>query len=237
MLARVDARFREVAPTAPAHLDPNNPAHAGLVQQWYAAHHEVLSKMTDEVFVSFYPHSPASLDPTDPAAATLIEYWKDIAAQIDSGRPGRYDWSGAATSAAADAAESEEIEMPLQDGSVQLDSGIRNVMLLTENYVDAVAATPLAAKAAMHVAKQIETLRGLVQDGTFQTYDHWWRSPSYSEVLYDEDGKSEEHAFVRDLTLEAKIDRTTGILDLHVAGWATDFRAHNSFGRVSMAGG
>ena len=103
-------------------------------------------------------------------------------------------------------------------------------------YVDAVAATPLAAKLIEHTWQQVEKLRGLVHDGTFQTYDHWWRSASYSEVIYDEDDRNEELAFVRDLTLEAKIDRTTGILDLHLAGWATDLRTHTSWGRVSMAG-
>ena len=60
-------------------------------------------------------------------------------------------------------------------------------------------------------------------------------SASYSEVLYDEDDRTEELAFVRDLTLEAKIDRATGELDTHLAGGATDFKKHNTFGRASMA--
>ena len=55
--------------------------------------------------------------------------------------------------------------------------------------------------------------------------------------IYDEDDRTEELAFVRDLTLEAKIDRADGVLDLHLAGWATDFRTHGSWGRVSMTDG
>ena len=57
------------------------------------------------------------------------------------------------------------------------------------------------------------------------------------QVVYDEDDRTEELAFVRDLTLAAKIDRTTGVLDTHLAGRATDFKKHNTFGRVSMATG
>jgi len=56
-------------------------------------------------------------------------------------------------------------------------------------------------------------------------------------VLYDEDDSNEQIAFVRDLTLEAKIDRGTGSLDTHLAGWASDLRNHNYFGRESMTGG
>jgi hypothetical protein len=120
---------------------------------------------------------------------------------------------------------------------VQLEDRIAYVLMLMELYVEAVAATTLGAKVAVHTAHQIEALRGLVRDGTFATFDHWWRSPSYNEVLFDEDDHNEQVAFVRDLTLEAKIDRTTGVLDTHLAGWASDLRTHNYFGRVSMAGG
>ena len=124
--------------------------------------------------------------------------------------------------------------MPIQDGSVYLESRIEGVIVVMEAFADAVSARPpLGVELAVHTAKQIEALRALVKDGTFQTYDHWWRSPSYSKTIYD---KNEEIAFVRDLTLEAKIDRSDGSLDLHLAGWATDFKTHNSFGRVSMAG-
>ena len=102
-------------------------------------------------------------------------------------------------------------------------------------YAEAVAATPLAAKLIDHTWKQVDALRALVHDGTFNTFDHWWRSSAYSETIYDEDDRTEELAFVRDLTLEAKIDRTTGVVNTHLAGWATDFKKHDTFGRVSMA--
>lgn len=243
LLAHVEFRFRELAPEAPVSLDPNNPAHATMIRQWHQAHHEVLSKLADEAFFAFFPQAPARLDPANPEHATFIEYWNDIAAQID-GRSGRYNWSNPTASAAsastADAesgGEQEEIEMPVQDGSVQFEERIGNVRLLMDLYAEAVAATPLAAKLIDHTWKQVDALRGLVRDGTFGAYDHWWRSSSYSEVVYDEDDRTEELAFVRDLTLEAKIDRTTGVLDTHLAGWATDFKKHNTFGRVSMATG
>jgi len=61
-------------------------------------------------------------------------------------------------------------------------------------------------------------------------------TPSFSETLYDDEDQSKEHAVVRDLTLEAKIDRSTGVLDLHLAGQATDFRKGTNFARVSLAG-
>jgi len=248
LLAHVEFRFRELAPDAPIKLDPNNPAHHTMIRQWHQAHHEMLSKLTDQVFFGYYPDAPKQLDPAKADDATLIEYWKDIAEQID-GRPGRYDWSHGsivatipsgdqtpATETPADTgAEQEEIEMPLQDGSVQLEQQIGYVRRMMDFYAEAVAATPLAAKLIDHTWKQVDALRALVHDGTFNTFDHWWRSSAYSETIYDEDDRTEELAFVRDLTLEAKIDRTTGVLNTHLAGWATDFKKHDSFGRVSLA--
>jgi hypothetical protein len=243
LLAHVEFRFYELAPDAPVKLDPNNPAHQTMIRQWHQAHHEMLSKLTDEVFFGYYPDAPKHLDAADPDHDTYIEYWKDIAEQID-GRPGKYDWShGSIVSTIPDTkesradtgAEQEEIEMPLQDGSVKFEQGVGHIRAMVEFYAEAVAATPLAAKLIDHTWKQVEALRALVHDGTFNTYDHWWRSASYSEVLYDEDDRTEELAFVRDLTLEAKIDRTTGELNTHLAGWATDIKKHNTFGRVSMA--
>ena len=207
-----------------------------MIQLWWEVHHEVLSKMTDEAFFTFFPHAPAQLDPADSSQATLVEYWKDIAAQI-SGEPGRHNWSGATPISDSDENEAEEIEMPAQDGSVQLEDRIQYVLMHMELYANAVAATTLGPKVSVHTVKQIDALRALVRDGTFQTYEHWWRSPSFSEVLYDEEDRNEEVAFVRDLTLEAKIDRATGVLDTHLAGWATDFKRSTSFGRVSRAGG
>jgi len=246
LLAHVEFRFRELAPDAPVKLDPDNPAHASMIRQWHQAHHEMLSHLTDQVFFGYSPNAPKQLDPAKPDDATLIEYWKDIAEQID-GRPGRYDWSHGsivatipATDQASDknpdaGAEQEEIEMPLQDGSIKFEEQVGNIRMLMEMYAEVVAATPLAAKLIDHTWKQVDALRGLVRDGTFNSYDHWWRSSVYSETIYDEDDRTEELAFVRDLTLEAKIDRTTGILDTHLAGWATDFRKHDTFGRISMA--
>lgn len=251
-LSHVEFRFRELAPDAPVRLDPNDLAHQTMIRQWHQAHHEVLSAMTDTAFFAFFPSAPARLDPADPEHATLIENWKDIASQIDSGRPGRYDWSNStqpeasssvtATAVAHEHAQQEqpeedEIEMAPQDGSVRFEERVGNVRMLMDLYAEAVASTPLAAELTSHTWTQVDALRGLVRDGTFQTYDHWWRSASYSKVIYDEDDRTEELAFVRDLTLEAKIDRSTGVLDVHLAGWATDFRKHNTFGRVSMAVG
>ena len=108
LLAHVEFRFRELAPEAPVSLDSNDPAHATMIRQWHQAHHEVLSKMTDEAFFGFFPQAPARLDPASPEHATFIEYWNDIAAQID-GRSGRYNCSnptGSAASASTADAES-----------------------------------------------------------------------------------------------------------------------------------
>jgi hypothetical protein len=249
LLAHVEFRFRELAPDAPVKLDPDNPAHTTMIRQWHQAHHEMLAKLTDQVFFGYYPDAPKQLDPAKPDDATFIEYWKDIAEQID-GRPGRYDWShgsivatipdqtggdGPAAVQTDDGAEQEEIEMPLQDGSIKFEEQVGRIRMLMDMYADAVAATPLAAKLIDHTWRQVDALRALVKDGTFNNYDHWWRSSVYSETIYDEDDRTEELAFVRDLTLEAKIDRTTGVLDTHLAGWATDFKKHDTFGRVSMA--
>ena len=223
-------------PTAPARLDPNDSSHAEMIQLWWEVHHEVLSKMTDEAFFTFFPHAPSQLDPADSNQATLVEYWKDIAAQI-SGEPGRHNWAGATPISEPGEIETEPIETarPRRFGATRGPDPIRPDLM--EPMPNAVGATPLGPKVLTHTMQQIETLRGLVRDGTFSTYDHWWRSPSFSEVLYDADDRNEELAFVRDLTLEAKIDRTTGVLDTHLAGWATDFKKSTSFGRVSRAGG
>jgi hypothetical protein len=120
---------------------------------------------------------------------------------------------------------------------VRFEERVASLHELLRPYVEAVVTTPLAAKLIEHTWHQVETLRGLVTDGTFQTYDHWWRSSPYSDTIYDEDDPNKQLAFVRDLTLEAKIDRTTGTLDLQLAGWATDFRTNHSWGRVSMTDG
>jgi hypothetical protein len=244
LLSHVEFRFYELAPDAPVKLDPNNPSHQTMIRQWHQAHHEVLSKLTDATFFGYYPDAPKRLDPADPEHATYIEYWNDIAEQID-GRPGRYDWSHGSIVAtiptaeeqqAANQAEQQEIDIPVQDGSLRFDEQVGRVRLLMDLYAEAVAATPLAAKLIDHTWKQVDALRGLVRDGTFATYSHWWRSAAYSEVLYDEDDRGEELAFVRDLTLEAKIDRDSGELDTHLSGWAKDFKKHDSFfGRASMA--
>ncbi len=238
LLAHVEFRFRELAPDAPIKLDPNNSAHQTMIRQWHQAHHEMLSKLTDEVFFGYYPDAPKQLDPANADQATYIEYWKDIAEQID-GRPGRYDWSHGSVVATIPSTDTgagdEEIEMPLQDGSVKFEEQVGYVRTMMDFYAEAVASTPLAAKLIDHTWKQVEALRALVKDGTFNGYDHWWRSSAYSETIYDEDDRTEELAFVRDLTLEAKIDRTTGVLDTHLAGWATDFKKHNTFGRTSLA--
>ena len=245
LLSHVELRFYELAPDAPIKLDPNNPAHQTMIRQWHQAHHEMLSKLTDAAFFGYYPDAPKQLDPADPDHATYIEYWKDIAEQID-GRPGRYDWSHGSLVAtipsaaeqqaqAATEVEQEEIEMPVQDGSVGFEQEVGRVRVLMDAYAEAVAATSLAAKVIDHTWKQVEALRALVKDGTFNTYDHWWRSASYSETIYDKEDRTEELAFVRDLTLEAKIDRTTGVLETHLSGFATDFKKHDSFGRASLA--
>jgi hypothetical protein len=235
LLTKVDARFRELIPTAPARLDPNDSSHAEMIDRWWDVYHEVLSKMTDEAFFTFFPNAPEQLDPSDSNQATLVEYWKDIAAQI-SGEPGRHNWAGATPMSEPGEIEMEPIERPAQDGSVQLEDRIHYVHELMRAFAEAVGSTPLGPKVLTHTTNQIETLRGLVRDGTFSTYDHWWRSLSFGEVIYDPEDRNEELAFVRDLTLEAKIDRTTGVLDTHLAGWATDFKKSTSFGRVSRAG-
>jgi hypothetical protein len=173
----------------------------------------------------------------------MIEYWNDIAGQIRDGTPGKYNWSGtpdtSSTTAAVDSADAvynEEPDKPAQDGSVGLESGIEYVRVLLNAYVEVLAGTPLAAAATDHVNKQIETLRGLVKDGTFTTYSLWWRSPELHKFAYEDDDPSKEQlASIKDLTLEAKIDRKTGVLETHLAGWANN-KSGNFFGRMSRAG-
>jgi hypothetical protein len=227
LLRNVDTRFRERLPDAPARLDPKDSSQAEMIDIWWEVYHQVLSQMTDEAFFSFFPNAPDHLDPNDPNQADLVVYWKDIAAQI-SGEPGHHNWSNATV-----ADSNEEIEMPAQDGSFQLEDRISYVLVVMEEFSKAVGATQLGPKVVTHTMKQIDKLRELVRDGTFQRYDHWWRSESFAETIYDDDGSHEEIAFVRDLTLEAKIDRKDATLDVQLVGWATDFRRNTSFGRVS----
>ena len=241
LLAHVEFRFRELAPDAPIKLDPNDPAHQTMIRQWHQAHHEMLSKLTDEVFFWYYSRAPKPLDPANAEHATYIEYWKDIAEQID-GRPGATTGRTAAsstTSATAGTAGGasgvrarKRSRCRSRTDRCSSRSSVGYVRTMMDFYAEAVAATPLAAKLIDHTWKQVEALRGSVKDGTFNSYDHWWRSSSYSEAIYDEDDRTEELAFVRDLTLEAKIDRTTACSITHLAGWATDFKKHNTFGRI-----
>lgn len=155
----------------------------------------------------------------------MIECWNDIAAQMRDGTPGKHDWSGspAAATAVVDEAEieMEESNTPAQDGSVGLERSIEYVQALLRQYVGVLDGTELAAAATDHVNHQIATLRGLVKYGTFKTYSLWWRSPEFDKSAYvDDDVMKGELASIKDLTLEAKINRKTGELDTHLAGWA-----------------
>src|SRR5262245_17435714 len=153
LLTNVDKHFRELVPDAPTHLDPNNPSHEAMIKKWWEAHHTVLSSMTDDAFFAYFPNAPDRLDPGKSSDATLIEYWNDIAKQIN-GEQGKYDWSK------ADVPEvQEEIEMPVQDGSIQLQERIDYVLLLMKSYAEAVGATPLGPKVIDHTMKQIDMLR------------------------------------------------------------------------------
>jgi hypothetical protein len=240
-LAEVDKQFRAHVPGAPQHVEPENPAHAGMIQRWRDIHNEVLYAWTDSVFFSYLPGAPKRLDPSNPEHSTMIEYWNDIAGQIRDGTPGRYNWSGtpdtstASTSADSAVSGNEESDTPAQDGSVNLERGIEYVHTLLKLYVEILDGTPLAAKATDHVNKQIDTLRGLVKDGTFKTYSLWWRSPEFADTAWvDDDPMKEQLASIKDLTLEAKIDRKTGELDTHLAGWANN-KSGDWFGRMSRA--
>jgi hypothetical protein len=245
LLRQVDAHFRELAPNAPARLDPDDPAHAELVRIWWGAHHDVLSHLTDEAFASLVAGAPARLDPADATHADYVEYWKDIADQIQHGRAGRWDWSNPPTGATGidpDLIELEyeevveEPEPVPQDGSARLEEKLGHITVVMDGLAWAVAGTGLDGQLVGHTLAQIGVLRGLVRDGTFRTYDHWWRSAALSDAIWDPDDEGQQLAFIRDVTVEARIDRSTGELDTHLAGWATDFRTGRSFGRVSMAG-
>jgi hypothetical protein len=240
-LAEVDKRFRVQFPAAPQHLQPENSEHAGMIQRWRELHNEVLYAWTDEVFFSYFPGAPKRLDPGNSDDSGLIEYWNDIAAQIRDGTPGKYNWSGTpdiTTTAAGpvDSVDDEEPEKPAQDGSVGLERAIEYIRTLLTAYVEVIAFTELAQPTIEHVNKQVEVLRGLVKDGTFTTYNHWWRSAEFQQFAYEEGDPSKgEIASIKDLTVEAKIDRKTGELDTHLAGWAHN-RDGNYFGRMSRAG-
>ncbi|HEV8297568.1 MAG TPA: hypothetical protein VGQ20_09730 [Acidimicrobiales bacterium] len=232
-LAEIDRRLRVRFPDAPEHLDTGNPAHAEMIEWWGNAHNTVLYEWTDSVFFQYYPAAPKRLDPNNSNDETLIEFWNDIARQIRDGTPGKYNWSGEPTTAAAD--EVEEPEPVAQDGSVRLEDRIEYVRVMLQAYVEVIVGTEIAQPAIEHVAKQIDVLRGLVKDGTFKTYSHWWRSAEYAGFAHEDgDPTKEEIASIRDLTLEAKIDRSDGALDTHLAGWAKNNHG-GWFGRVSRA--
>jgi hypothetical protein len=231
-LDEIDRRFRTRFPDAPEHLDPQNSAHAEMIQWWRQAHDEVLYAWTDSVFFEYYPSAPKRLDPNDPADAAFVEYWNDIAAQIRDGQGGKYNWSAAADAAVV---ADEEPVTTGQDGSVGLEDRIDYIKTMLEGYVNVLVYTTLAPPTIEHVVKQIEVLRGLVKDRTFTTYDHWWRSAELDLHEYEDDDPTKgETASVKALTVEAKIDRATGVLDTHLAGWATA-KGGGSFGYMSRA--
>ena len=223
LLSHVEFRFYELAPDAPVKLDPNNPSHQTMIRQWHQAHHEVLSKLTDTAFFGYYPDAPKRLDPADPEHATYIEYWNDIAEQID-GRPGKYDWSHGSIVATIPAVEHPRLCRRLRSraGRDRHPRPGRLVAVRGAGRKGAVAdgslrrgrrRHPVGGQADRpHLEAGRRVARPRSRRDPFATYSHWWRSAAYSEVLYDEDDRGEELAFVRDLTLEAKIDRNTGVL-------------------------
>jgi hypothetical protein len=237
LLTEIDNRFRARFPNAPEHLQTGNPAHAEMIQWWHQFHNDVLYAWTDSVFFSYFPAAPKRLDPSNPEHSTMIDYWNDIAAQMRDGTPGKHDWSGSPDTAATAAADDTEEEpaTPAQDGSVGLERAIEHIQTMLHFYLEVLDGTGLAADATDHVNTQIATLRGLVKDGAFTTYSVWWRSPEFDKYAYeDDDPMKEEIGSIKDLTVEAKIDRTTGELDTHLAGWAKK-KGGNYFGRTSRA--
>jgi hypothetical protein len=118
---------------------------------------------------------------------------------------------------------------------VHLEQAIEHVKVLAEEFAKPVIMTELGWKVIQHTGQQIEVLRGLVRDGTFRTYDHWWRSASLNDAVWDDDDKDKQVAWVRDLSLEAKIDRTTGVLDTYLTGWTRNLLTDEAFLRVNPA--
>jgi hypothetical protein len=242
LLRQIDVRFREVVPSAPARLDPGDPSHGPMIDQWWEVHREVLNRLTDEAFAQAFPDAPGRLDPADPAQATSVAYWNDIAAQIDSGQAGRWDWSNPPTSVTGidpnlieiegEPGEGEDGPIP-KDGSYGLEQGLEYVKVLTEEFARPVITTDLGWKVIQHISEQIEVLRGLVRDGTFLTYHHWWRSASLNDSTWDTEDPDKQVAWVRDLSLEAKIDPTSGVLVIYVTGWTRDLLTDESFQRVN----
>lgn len=94
--AEVDRQFRDHFPSAPERLDPDDPAHEGMVKEWVVIRDDVLNDWTNEVFYDFFPEIGRGnkIDPNNPEHAAYIDYWNDIHSQIKEGSSGRYDWSG-----------------------------------------------------------------------------------------------------------------------------------------------
>jgi hypothetical protein len=119
----VDRVFRELFPTAPERLDPDDPNQSDLVAAWLEQRDITVNEWTNAVFFEFFPDA-GKLDPDNPGDAELIEYWLDIRDQIRDDAPPKYDWSGSSVvDSSVDTAA--EVEMDFEPDEV--GPGIREV--------------------------------------------------------------------------------------------------------------
>jgi len=61
LISAVDLEFSKQHPSAPEHLNPDDPGQAHLVQAWRELYTQQLNLSVDRVFFSFYPDAPADV--------------------------------------------------------------------------------------------------------------------------------------------------------------------------------
>ena len=160
MLAKVDVRFRELAPTAPPHLDPNDPSHTAMIQQWHQAHHEVLSTLTNEAYFSHF-RTPRLRLIRRSRARTIHRVLERHRRSDRRALPGDTTGRTRLSRSRMRAHRPRRKRSRCRSRTVRCDSKQNIVLLCTRAtpFVEAVAAPPLAAKLIDHTWQQVEAAR------------------------------------------------------------------------------
>jgi hypothetical protein len=169
----VDRRFFAANPGAPARLDPDDPSHAALVNDWLERRDDLLNEWVGDVFRRFYPDA-GRLDPNDSNDAQLIEFWLDIRDAIRDGTPPRYNWDADPTVAGdvtTSDAGNDRATPPVPDiDEYDRLAGVLKANLRALQEINSMAAD---SDASRHLAHWLDIGRSMYHGAYFATHDEW----------------------------------------------------------------
>lgn len=173
----VDRQFFAAHPGAPARLDPDDPAHARLIDDWIDRRDTILNAWVNDVFFRFFPHA-GKLDPSDSADAILIEYWLDIRDAIRDGTPSRYDWSADPSSAddasaVADASQTPPAAVTGGPDPAVFDQLQQALLDDLRSLIETNSMDPDNSEAVRHIREWLGVARSMYLGGYFANDDEW----------------------------------------------------------------